>query len=387
MILSKLVKILKYIVSLIISYIIPIRRKSIVLWSTYGNNYSCNPRALSEFLIMHPELGFDVYFAFKNGRVSSECKAKILIMDSLEFLYRINTAEFVFTNHRTPSHRSLLWRKRKNQKYIMSWHGSMPLKMIEKDAIDVLGTSYERVAKFDSRNCSLMLSDNLWFTNTIKRAFWYEGEVFDAGVPRNDVFFDNTQYTRAIKKVHTQLGVPDGCLIVLYAPTFRTDHSLDAYVSDWDRCLAAFKHVFNKDVVLITRLHPGMIGSATFAIESKNHKVIDATLYDEMQELLVASDILITDFSSTMFEFALLDKPTFLVASDLYSYDRNLYFPLNSLPFRKYISIDDLVNELPYIDLVDYVREQGLFLDSTFSPKRNSNASELLAAWMISHSK
>ena len=386
MFLSRIQKIPKYLLTILISCFFPIKRKRIVLWSTYGLNYSCNPRALADYLIEHPERGLEVYFAFETGRVSPECKANTLTIGSIEYIIKLNTAEFVLTNHRTSSPRSIYWRKRKCQKYIMTWHGSMPLKMIEKDAIEVLGEDYERGAMADSKNCSLILSDNDWFTETIRRAFWYHGEIFEVGVPRNDVFFDIQKRKTAIAKVKDKYGIQSDTAIVLYAPTFRTDHSLSSYVTDWEDCLDAFKKKLCREVVLFTRLHPGMIGNKTFVLSSNKHKIIDATLYDEMQELLVTADVLITDFSSTMFDFSLINKPCFLVASDLYAYDRKLYFSFESLPYKKYTDVSELAKELPSIDLDRYVVEQKVFVDKSFSPKYDSNTSGNLADWLLQHS-
>lgn len=383
---ERLHKGLKYILSIFVSLFMPIKRKQIVFWSTYGNNYSCNPRALAEYLVEHPQLGFDVYYAFEKGRVSPECKASILIIGSLSYIFRLNTAEFVFTNHRTTSPRSIYWRKRNNQKYIMSWHGSMPLKMIEKDTIEVLGLKYENEAILDSNNCDLMISDNDWFTKTIRRAFWYKGEIFEGGVPRNDVFFNTDKRNSIVNKVFSKFEIPEGSAVILYAPTFRTDHSLAAYIKEWDDCLEEFKKKLGRDVILLTRLHPGMIGEKSFVLTSKKHRIIDATFYDEMQDLLVAADILITDFSSTMFEFSLLNKPCFLIAADIYSYDRNLYFSFDILPFKKYSNIFEFVKELPHINFSDYVKEQKDFVNSIFSPKYNPDASGELAKWLIKHS-
>jgi CDP-glycerol glycerophosphotransferase len=105
-----------------------------------------------------------------------------------------------------------------------------------------------------------------------------------------------------------------------------------------------------------------------------------------MQELLVTADILVTDFSSTMFEFSLLKKPCFLVASDLYSYDRNLYFPLDKLPYKKYSDIYELAKELPKISINEYIKEQSSFVNKVFSPIYDPNTSEKLTNWLLINS-
>ncbi len=86
--------------------------------------------------------------------------------------------------------------KRKNQYYIQTWHSSLRLKQIEKDAETALPPHYIEMAKRDSQKCDLLLSGCRYSTEIFKRAFWYKGEIFEAGIPRNDVLMKNNEHKR-----------------------------------------------------------------------------------------------------------------------------------------------------------------------------------------------
>lgn len=83
--------------------------------------------------------------------------------------------------------------KKKNQFYIMTWHGGTPLKMIESDAGNMTGKAYVRRAKYDSKIANLMISGNGFMTNLMKNSFWYNGPIIETGTPRLDVLFEKNE--------------------------------------------------------------------------------------------------------------------------------------------------------------------------------------------------
>ena len=117
---------------------------------------------------------------------------------SLKYFYELCTAKVIITNFRTTN----IFKKRKNQYYIQTWHSSLRLKQIEKDAEDSLPESYIEMAKEDSKKCDLLLSGCRYSTDIFKRAFWYDGEIFEYGTPRNDLLINSDkEYIRNIKSV------------------------------------------------------------------------------------------------------------------------------------------------------------------------------------------
>ena len=128
--------------SFFIRLFLPVRKGTVMCWSYDFKQYSCNPRYLTEYLMENnPE--FTIYWVFRKNVPTSGIDSRIrcIKFHSWEYYKVANTAEFLITNCRTDAYR-YYWKKRKNQKYIMTWHGGVALKKIEKDAEDQLGYSY-----------------------------------------------------------------------------------------------------------------------------------------------------------------------------------------------------------------------------------------------------
>ena len=215
---------------------------------------------------------------------------------------------------------------------MQTWHG-FALKRIEKDAESALEPAYVQSCKNDSAQCDLIVSGSDFMTKLYQNAFWYDGEVAAFGTPRNDVFFQNTDAVK--QKVFAALGLKPTRRLLLYAPTFRVDHSTDAYKLDVENVLAACEKRFGGCWTALIRLHPNVAEQSKGLFAYDETRVLDATRYPDMQELLLAADLLITDYSSSMFDYALSGKPCLQFATDVEAYktDRNFYFPIDSLPF------------------------------------------------------
>ena len=199
----------------------------------------------------------------------------------------------------------------------MLWHGGVALKRIEADVKDQLSFSYVQKAKLDSKNCDLMISGSRIQTELIKRAYWYNGEILEKGTPRNDIFFRTTLHQQIRERIFDLYNIPKSNKIVLYAPTFRRGHSTEAYQINWDRVIPYLRNFFNgHEITLLIRLHPNLINKANTLPYINNTSIIDTTKYHDMQELLCISDMLITDYSSSMFDYTILRRPCLLYATD-----------------------------------------------------------------------
>ena len=379
----------RLLVSLLLCLFCKVKKGRIVLWSTTGKDYSCNPLYISNYLLDYEMDTFEVYWLYKKNLDKSvfDSRIKAVRFGSIMHLYVMQTAEFLVTNHRT-STKAMLWIKRAKQKYIMTWHGSMALKKIEKDAIKSLGSHYEKFARKDSANCSLMLSDSEWFSHLLRNSFWYDGEILQEGMPRNDIFYYKEKHANIRNKVSKELSISNNSdkIIVLYAPTFRTDHSTSQYILKWGNIKAKIESILKKDVVFLMRLHPTLLDIVDTSELISESFVRNASSYDNIQELLIASDILITDYSSTMFEFALLGKPCFLFTPDVESYDRGFYFPIGDLPFPSSLTEDSLVNRIISFNSDSYYKNVDSFMSRTFNVKGDGHACERVVLWMKKHS-
>ncbi|MFA1820242.1 CDP-glycerol glycerophosphotransferase family protein [Virgibacillus oceani] len=355
-------------------HLFPIKTNKIFLFSYYGGNYGCNPKYISKFIAEHDRNdNYDVVWAFHDPDAKQELNhiRKVKTM-SIKYFYELCTARIVITNYRTTD----LFVKRKNQYYIQTWHSSLRLKQIEKDAANVLGTEYIEIAKKDSRKCDLLLSGCADSTAIFRNAFWYDGEIFEHGTPRNDVLFKTTPNHRV--NIRKELNIEPDTKVLLYAPTFRKNNDVSVYELNWKRITERLKKSFGNDWVVLVKLHPHLIHQSSQLIYENN--VMDVTSYDDIQELLLISDVLITDYSSLMFDFAITKRPCFLYIPDVEAYtkqDRKLYFNIRELPFISATSEENLIGEIKTFDRRKYEKNIRHFLDKTGSFEQGK-ASEFL---------
>jgi CDP-glycerol glycerophosphotransferase len=263
----------------------------------------------------------------------------------------------------------------------MLWHGGIPLKQIEKDVEDRLGFSYTRKAKADSKACDLMITGSRFQANLIREKFWYDGEILESGIPRYDIFFNRKAHEAIKEKVYRHYNIPIGNRLVLYAPTFRRNHSLEPYNIDWKTAIPLFETMFDDKVTVLLRLHPNMLKVDTSPLLNAPG-VTDATRYHDMQELLCVCDLLITDYSSTMFDIAMIGKPCLLYATDVDEYDRGYYFRFDSLPFPLAKDMSELTHVISTFNYDEYHSKVREFLEKTVEMFEDGHASERIAEWM-----
>jgi CDP-glycerol glycerophosphotransferase len=363
-------------------------KKGYVFCQAYGGlQYSCNPKYISEKILGLYSNHFKLIWSFSEPETVLGVDNRIMKVKrlSLKELLYINTSEFLISNIRFNDF-GWGWQKRPNQKYIMTWHGSMGVKPIEFDVEDRLSKTYVKKAQRDSLNIDLMLSDSKWCTELCRRAFRYKGEILEIGLPRNDIFFQMEKIMDARKKVLQFYHIKEDKKVLLYAPTFRVDKSLDNYISHWDMLINALKARFNEDFVIMIRLHPNMMKVVKPSKLMTCNDMLDVTQYSDMQELLCASDILITDYSSSMFEFALMNKPCFLYMADAETYDRGLYFKLEELPFPLAYDLNSLANKIQVFDETKYMDDLTHFFIYTFERFQQLDSSAEVVKWMLERS-
>lgn len=360
---------------------IPIKKKQVLFWADGFNHYGCNPKYISEYLANNDN-NYSLIWAFQKGVDASNVQdARVVRYGTIEYLFAINSSEFIITNQRISS-AYVLWKKKKGQKYIMTWHGSCPIKMIMADANK--SKKFKKIMLKDSAMCDLILSDSDYFTNIVRRSFWYDGDILQKGLPRNDIFFDPKRRREAKEKICRLFGIDILKPIVLYAPTFRDDEESFPYITEWKELKNALNTKFQNDVKILVRLHPNMINSKPEKELLRNESVINVTKYDDMQELLCAADLMITDYSSCMFEISMLQKPCFLFTPDINTYERGFYLSLSNLPFSVANTIQDLIDNINNTDFSELIRRQENYLIEQFNLVKETNASGAVLKWMNS---
>ena len=224
--------------------------------------------------------------------------------------------------------------KRKGQFYIQTWHSSMGLKKVEKDA--GLAPSYQRFLAKDAAMTDLMYANSEFRLELYKKSFWYDGEVLRSDLPRMSLLTNPEKSRAAYNRVHEFYGLDVDCKIILYAPTFRNNANISLYKFDYEAVVRTAEEKFGGKFVMLLRLHPKL--NKLKNEFSYSGGIIQASDYPDMQELLAASEILISDYSSSIFDFGAIGKLVLLYVPDLDDYlsnDRGLYFEIDELPFEK----------------------------------------------------
>jgi CDP-glycerol glycerophosphotransferase len=219
-------------------------------------------------------------------------------------------------------------------------HGGMAYKLIKWDR-DKENIYYLKYAEniFNKRLNYMILSSKI-YGDQILSGYTVDKNVFlPTGFPRNDIFFTSLETTNKI--VRDRLSIPLEYGVVLYAPTFRGSQKNAKTVSDIDvtKLLNALSIRFEKKFVFLYRMH--------FHIDPNDSSIkngINVSLYPDMQELLCAVDVLISDYSSCMWDFSFTFRPCFIYASDIKDYEseRGFSIPINEIPFSIAVTDDQL---------------------------------------------
>lgn len=333
----------------------PINRKKVVICSYFGKGYGDNGKAIAEALLkLDPEL--DIVWGVKSQfKDSLPENIRAVEYNSWKYLWELATAAAWVDNSRKNAGTT----KRKKQFYVQTWHGTVALKRIEKDVEENLDEFYVAGAKHDSKMANVILSGCRFFTDLCKRAFWFDKEIAEVGSPRSDALFNTDEQKQA--EVKKALGIPCDKKVVLYAPTFRADGNLDCYNMDFEAVLDALEKKTGDSWVFCMRLHPNVSDKADFIKYSD--RIFSGTDYADLYELIPACDLVISDYSSVMFDAGLINKKVILFANDIESYtaDRNFYFDIKSLPFPLAESNGELLESINNFDEKAYFEALNTF--------------------------
>ena len=321
----------------------PVKRNKIVFCNFFGNGYGDSPKYIAEKLIEKKTDCIFIWLLKKelNGKAVFPDIVKTVKYGSFRSLYELATAGVWIDNSR----KALLPPRRKKQFYIQTWHSPLRLKKIEKDAEKHLSKTYMERARIDSENCSLMTAGNDFSYDIYRKSFWYNGEIIKCGTPRCDIFFRDASGIR--NKINQYFEIKPEEKLILYAPTFRTGSDLESCIPDFKLVADAAGKKFGGSWKVFVRFHPKTDVSSL--LTGPSFPVINASEYDDMQELLASADILITDYSSSMFDMLIAEKMCFLYAPDIEEYrknERGLYFEPEQLPFYLSRDTDELVSSI-----------------------------------------
>ena len=341
---------------------LPIQNNKIVFRHHFGS-YACNVKYITEE-ILRQKLPYDLVWVVNKHILKFQKdfpKDVRLVMTGTPEAYKeYATARiWIDSERRNVFIKNGLF-KRDGQIYIQTFHGSLGIKKTAPDRPDIPKSALTN-SKIDSSQIDYLISNGTYTSDFFRRIFWNNGKILETGHPRNDIFFRDNSAIR--KKVYSQLNIPVNKKLILYAPTLREDRDLSCYDLDFNKITNAISKKFGSDYVILLKLHPLIIDLKDKYMQEFNN-IVDATDYSDMQELLVSTDVVITDYSSCIYDFMLSYKPGFIFATDRKKYEngRGLYYPLSSTPFPVAENNDELIKNIEDFDYEKYKKEVKEFL-------------------------
>jgi len=258
-------------------------------------------------------LGIELIYVVRSSDQQLPTGVRGVVHGSVEWVRVLATSRFVVSNNNLPE----FFAKREGQTYIQTWHGT-PLKRLGTDITTSAASKfYVSSMAREAAGWDYLISPSPYCTEILPKALGFTGQVLETGYPRNDRLVTENE-TRA--RVRESLGVADGETLVLYAPTWRdskrTLAGAWAGVNFFDAALpAGFRLMFRGHNNTKSSHRAALAGGA-----------IDVTNYPDVTDLFLAADILVTDYSSVMFDFSVTLKPMAFLVPDLAEYEANRGF-------------------------------------------------------------
>ncbi|MFD4788440.1 CDP-glycerol glycerophosphotransferase family protein [Streptomyces sp. NPDC058459] len=290
-----------------------------VFCAYWGRGYTCNPAAIhakARELAPHIE---SVFLVTADQAHTVPADVDHVVIGSSRYWEVLASAKYLINNANFAE--GVV--KRPGSVHLQTQHGTPLKKMgVDQSTYPVVAARSGSFTKLLSRvdRWDFNLSSNRHSTQMWERAFPGSYEALEYGYPRNDVYCTAT--AADVARVRRELGVPEGATAVLYAPTYR-DHAT-GFESGLD--LAEFVEAAGDDVVVLLRAHyfydEGLVRSSD--------RIIDVTAHRSAEDVCLAADVLVTDYSSIMFDYANLDRPIVVFADDweVYRETRGVYFDL-----------------------------------------------------------
>lgn len=357
----------------------PIHKRKITVLRHYGKGYGCHSKYIVDEIIKE-QLDYkivwlvnDIYEVMPRNVIKVENTLKNRV-------YHLATAHIWLDNDM----KVLNTRKKKGQVYINTWHGTgISLKKFYLDDPYTVNPTIIRMTHLNAEMADIYLAGSLYIAEVYHSAFAYKGRIEITGSPRVDILINgNSTVEETVRK---RLGLKEGQKLLLYAPTMRTDASgafleqKNLFQLDFERICNVLHEKWGGEWITAVRLHPRMpdIPSNVW----KEHHLLNLTSYQDVQELLLIAEILVTDYSSIMFDMGYAGKKVFLYTGDREDYknQKELLFPVEKLPFPQGRTQEEVEDEMMRFDEKLYEEKLQKF-HSQFGILEDGKASQRVVA-------
>ena len=275
--------------------------------------------------------------------------------------------------------------KKRDQVHVQTMHGSLGIKKIDnaKKSRNERGRRGRRVVKRETNNTDYVITNSSFEEGVFRRVFWENTPMVRLGHARTDILFEeNPENVSKIRNdLFDQYGIPIDTAIFLYGPTHRKGLTKEDLYLDYEALRAVLKERFGQDFSILLRLHDR---TKDIIMEDELADYIyDVTDYPDMQELMLVTDVGVTDYSSWIFDYVLRRRPGFMYATDLDRYDNRtgLVFPLEASPFPAAYSNEQLIERIRNFDEEKFQRDVEAFLQEKESVDEGHSAKDIVD-WM-----
>mgnify|MGYP000848406848 FL=1 len=318
--------------------------------SFFGKNYSDSPKYVYEYLQKNYPGKYRFIWVIDNKNSKIPYKHTKVKRFSIRYCYYLARCKYYIFNSRQP-----VWiKKREGNVFLQTWHGT-PLKKLVFDLEDINSATpkYKKQTYKQSRSWDYLIAANQYSSDIFKRCFIYDKVMLETGYPRNDILhWDNKE--EIASKLKDKLGIPKDKKTILYAPTWRDDeyYTKGQYKFSLKLDLRQMREKMGDEYVILLRTHYFIADSLD--VTGLEGFAYNFSKYDDISELYLISDYLITDYSSVFFDYANLKRPMLFFTYDLEKYRdvlRGFYIDIEEeLPGPLLFTTEDIIDAFNHID-------------------------------------
>lgn len=358
---------------------LPVKKNRVMVYIHDRKGFTCNVKYVVQKLKERYGDKLEILWVTMHPETCQEVEAlgvKVLKSNTAVQMRKYFRTRFFITNDAFPSWALHRW----NQKWMNTWHGAMNYKHIGYDYLAPMSPLAAKIFKIKNRQPDYFLSGSEFFTKDTAASFRLSEKVFvPCGLPRNDAFF--ADQTATVRKVREFYGIAGDKRLAIFAPTFRRGMKSDTFGMDFDAVTTALSNRFGGEWVILFRNHNFVKGKQKFG------GAIDVSAYHDMQELMCASDVLISDYSSCLYDFCMTGRPSFVYATDLDNYmhnDRSFAYPFEKWPYPVARSNAELVKRIESFDEAVFAEKVAAHLKDA-GAYDNGTASDQVAQIIAKH--
>jgi CDP-glycerol glycerophosphotransferase len=324
----------------------------ILFESFFGKNYSDSPKYIYEYLAKNYPGKYKFIWVIDNKRSKIPYRHRRIKRNRFLYSYYLARCKYYVFNGRQPE-----WViKREGNVFLQTWHGT-PLKKLVFDMEEITSATpqYKQQVYKQSRAWDYLIAPNAFSSETFRRCFMFEKCMLETGYPRNDILNapDRDERARLIRK---KLGIPQEKKTILYAPTWRDDeyYGKGRYKFELQLKLDLMREQLGEEYAIILRTHYFI--ADVIDVSGLKGFAYNLSKYDDISELYLISDLLITDYSSVFFDYANLKRPMLFFTYDLEKYRnilRGFYFDIeHEVPGPLLFTTEEVIDAIRHIDSI-----------------------------------